>query len=911
MIHVPITLSKNVTLNDRLQPVNISIPFENGKIFNVNNLVLVNEKQQFIDIQIRTLAFWPNNSLKWLQVSFLIKGSAKSETTIYLTDTFTKSNCTSTLISNENLTSNSIQIEKTPKFFSISTGVAKFQMNRHELGIFSANSTSNENIKLPLYKSEKNSLVLTDKKGITYFPIITKIRFNSQDHKNKKILQLTAYVSGSFQTKENTSVIKFYAEIKFYLNEAYTHWNFTLHNSNSMVQSGGTWDLGNENSLYFKSFNARISCQNNKCTYKIMANTKCTSDSSSLWHESNDGLTIFQASSGGEHWQSNNHVNNQGVVPIEFNGFRILSQKTDTTIKELTSETIIGRASPFINIPKLGNITSGLSVHIKNFWQKFPKSIVVNKNTVVLGLFPEQALDGFELQPGEKKNDTFYISYDDNKGALDHIEFPIRASLSSEYLAQTKTVPFFTSINNETDYNNIINDGIESANNFFQKRELIDEFGWRNFGDLYADHETLECDGDDELISHYNNQYDPLYGLLRQYLLTNNPQWFILASDLADHVKNIDIYHTDSDKAEYNGGLFWHTDHYLPAETASHRTYSNLQRNDAYQDHTGGGGPGGQHCYTNGLMLHYFLTGEETSKQAVLQLTKWITHVYEGSGTLTDFLLAIKNNSRLDVKNIFTGKYPFDRGTGHYITALIDSFELTGKQSYLDQASLIIKNTVHPEDDIKARNLNNVEECWFYTVFLQAIYRYLLVKENNQQLDASFHYVNASLQHYAKWMCEYEQPYLDNPEILEYPNHTWAAQDIRKANVLYMASYFANNKENKIKYKRKADTIYHYVTEKFSNEPTRSFTRILSILMQNHGVKSYVENTEELFFSPKYTFKNPDKNFSSSEKHNITINKPLFGAFIMTLSNTSLTKELTWLRKRIVKIDSFLNSIGK
>ena len=32
------------------------------------------------------------------------------------------------------------------------------------------------------------------------------------------------------------------------------------------------------------------------------------------------------------------------------------------------------------------------------------------------------------------------------------------------------------------------------------KRERADEYGWRHFGDLYADHETLGYDGDDIFV---------------------------------------------------------------------------------------------------------------------------------------------------------------------------------------------------------------------------------------------------------------------------------------------------------------------------------------------------------------------------------------------------------------------------
>ncbi len=912
MINVPITLSATVTLNTQPKPVSVSIPFKNAQIFNVNALALVNEELQVIDCQIEVLTHWPDKSLKWVRIHFTFTGGDNNSSVVYLKDA-------TTLLSkanNKTVQDNSLCVQENSECFYITTGNASFQLNKDELGVFSANfpvpeagisaTTSNKN----LHVSQKNSLLLTDKGDLQYHPKIEKISFSDQQASNQPLQQLTAYISGSFQAYEEKSVTKFTAEITFYLNQSYTKWHISLHNPNSMIHSGGTWDLGNENSLYFKSFNAVLDCLNdNVGEYKIddsyCHNQRPQEAEAATWQTACDELLIFQVSSGGDNWQSKNHVNCQGVVTLEFNGYQISANNS--------TETIQGRAAPTIHIPAVEHSSSGASVYIKDFWQKFPKSIAISSNKVVLGLFAEQAVDGFELQPGERKSDVFYINYGDNKNSLAHVEAPINASVSAEYIASCQAVPFFTANateenDQESEYQAIIADGLHAKNNFFHKRELIDEFGWRNFGDIYADHETLECDYDGELISHYNNQYDPLYGLLRQYLLTNDSQWLTLANDLADHVVNIDIYHSNQDKAEYNGGLFWHTDHYLPAETASHRTYSKLQKNDAYQDHAGGGGPGGQHCYTTGLMLHYFITGQQTSKQAVLQLSDWITHVYEGSGTLTDFLLAIKNKKRIDVKNVFTGKYPLDRGTGHYILALIDSFELTGKQSYLDKASLIIKNTVHPEDDISARNLTNVEECWFYTIFFQAVYRYLHVKQNIEQLDRSFQYARASLLHYAKWMCEHEQPYLNTPEILEYPNHTWAAQDIRKANVLYMASYFADSAPMKEQCKAKADGLYKYVVKTFSNEPTRSFTRILSILMQNHGVKSYVENNWAFFPSKDM---NISESYTNSKGDQRSENKNLLDAFVTTLSNTSLSNELTWLRKRSKSVDDFFAKLGK
>ncbi len=62
------------------------------------------------------------------------------------------------------------------------------------------------------------------------------------------------------------------------------------------------------------------------------------------------------------------------------------------------------------------------------------------------------------------------------------------------------------------DYVRLVNAAIEGPDTFELKRERVDEYGWRHFGDLYADHEAVRDPGPQPLVSHYNNQYDALAG---------------------------------------------------------------------------------------------------------------------------------------------------------------------------------------------------------------------------------------------------------------------------------------------------------------------------------------------------------------------------------------------------------------
>lgn len=845
---VPFKLNEHALLSQHKEVVSFSFPVAKGEVLILSNLQLINENKKVHIAEFSEISCWPDSSLKWIRCNFIATSSALSETSY-------------TIISNDNV--HNIKIEPSLTYHNNQTSTEvgndtySFQLNHSQLLI------NNIPWKLELIDTNKNYLS-------------AKVKQFSLVNTDSKLKSQALY-QGTFELNSEDTLLEFECKLTFNAVTPTVKIELTLRNPKPMVHNQGRWDLGNTNSFNFNSFNVTF-----KNTGSERTSLTCFDQNNQ--HNSMGEFTLFQASSGGDNWYSTNHMDKEGVIKTPFKGFQIKKNQ----------EVIFSgnRAEPLISVYQ-GE--KKLTVICPNFWQNFPKAISSTHNKISLGLFPFFEGMPHELQPGEQKTHTFSVHVGDLPiESLKALSNDRTVTICPTYLADTKAIPFFSQSIGE-ELTQIINQGLDSKNNFFYKRETSDEYGWRNFGDIYADHEKLEYKGDEELISHYNNQYDALYGLIRQYLVTGNTQWWSLATDLAQHVKDIDIYHTDKDKAEYNNGLFWHTDHYLSAETASHRTYSQKQQANAYQDHSGGGGPGGEHCYTTGLMLHYYLTYDETSKTTVIKLADWITNFYEGSGTILEFILYLKNRNTQGLKNKLTGQYPLDRGTGNYIVALLDAFELTNKQSYLDKVSLIIKHTASPFDDLTTRNLSNIEESWFYTIFLQAVLRYLFTKNEASQIDSSFNYARNLLLHYSNWIVENESPYLNTPEKLEYPNHTWAAQDIRKANVLYGAySFSGTNEINKNQYKNKADEFYQYVYNSLKNEETRTYTRILAILMQNTGFKSFIElNTPTDFITCQV--REMTKTSPSTKLEFVKI-------FAKTLMNTSLKKELTWLSHRSSKI---------
>jgi len=119
-----------------------------------------------------------------------------------------------------------------------------------------------------------------------------------------------------------------------------------------------------------------------------------------------------------------------------------------------------------------------------------------------------------------------------------------------------------------------------------------------------------------------------------------------------------------------------------------------------------------------------------------------------------------------------------------------------------------------------------------YTVFLKALARYLEVKEMWGLKDGMFAYARAAFVHYACWMLENEAPYLDRPEILEFPNETWAAQELRKSDILALAGKQVRGELRDRLMERSAFFFATGVAQMQSFE-TRALTRPLALLMTN------------------------------------------------------------------------------
>ena len=596
----------------------------------------------------------------------------------------------------------------------------------------------------------------------------------------------------------------------------------SLTNPRPAVHEGGFWRLGDAGSIFLREMSLTMALP--RSNGDLVA--RLSPELDSPLESSRDGVEIYQDSSGGENWDSTNHLNRRGAVPHAFRGYRMTS--ADGVRTGL-------RATPIVGAQR-GEHAAWVAM--PQFWENFPKAAEIDDAGVKLSLFPRQSTDVHELQGGERRTHTFYLAFGPQDGVTEEPLAWVRdrtcAKFQPQWYAHAQAMPHLIPATDDPHekYKNLVQNVVEGDDSYFAKRERIDQYGWRHFGDVWGDHEAVRKTEGAPLASQYNNQYDQVRGFLFNYMRSGDERWVGLADDLASHVADVDIYHTDEDRVQYNHGLFWHTWHYYDQSLSTHRTHPAEAGSDG-----AGGGPSGGHLYTFGLLIHYFMTGDLLSRDAVAELGQYVIDADDGSKTKWAL---IDGHPTGHVSESAPDYHGPGRATGNAINTLLDAHRLTGEARFLQKAEELLKRAVHPDTDLAVWKLDEPEIRWFYLLFMQSLGKYLDYKAELDQLGTMYAYGRAVLLKIARWMAEHEYVYLSRPDKVTYPTETWAAQEMRKVEVFCFAARHATGSEREV-FLRKAEMFFDEGLTQLGEFPTRTLCRPTALLMCYGASMGYMD----------------------------------------------------------------------
>ena len=788
--------------------VRIGVPLPQGLLADASAAVVIDAGGGKVAHQTRALMLWPDQSIKWLLVDALVSVGANQQALLYLVPRVAAA-------ANEARSSSALVITDHGDRFEVDTGVAQFVVGKRASGPLSAANVGGK----PLLAGVGSRVRALGLDGTEY-----ALRTESTAVEEQGPVRASLVAQGSLQVGERGGALRFQSRLTFVAGSSAVTLELLAHNPQAARHPGGLWDLGDAGSQIFKDLSLCLyPAPSRELRWYAERATDVRTQEAAPW-------LLYQDSSGGERWNSQNHLDRNGKLSVSFRGYRVFGS-SDATATPIADGL---RATPCATAVGEGGWVAATTAE---FWQSFPKALRWKDGVLGVGLFPAESTSGFELQGGEQKRHRVYLDFG-APGQDSHIpllQHPLEVAVDPGWIEQSRAMAWFVpeARDRNASYLGYVNQIVEGSNAFVARRERIDEYGWRNFGELYADHEAVKSAGTEPLISHYNNQYDFIYGACLQFLRSGDDRWRKLMDEAARHTIDIDIYHTDGDKAAFNGGLFWHTDHYRPAETCTHRTYSARNGGSGY-----GGGPSNEHNYTSGLLHYYLLTGDPEARAAVLTLADWVLAMDEGSRTV----LALIDSSPTGYasKTVSETYHKAGRGAGNSINALLDAYALSREQRYMTKAQELIERCIHPADDIAALGLLEPEYRWSYLVFLQVLGKYLDCKASLGETDYAFYYARDSLLHYARWMAEHEVPYKDVLHKVELPTETWPAHDVRKCHILHVAATYAPADERLRLHERAAYFFERCVSDVLSFD-TAWLARPLVILSVYGPIHSYFQ----------------------------------------------------------------------
>lgn len=812
-----IHISETVGISRSGEPVRIGVPLPKGAVIDHSILTLCNGRGEMVTLQSAPLCCWPDGSIKWVLLDFAAELTANNSEQYLLTTSELVRSVTATGRSVQQLSESSIIIQTTNTRLSCDSA----KSGLFSMVLFEENAVESQ-ISCLL------NMVTLDNRIVPF--VVNSLAIEESGPVRTRLL-----LTGFFSMGKNKRM-QIVARIDRFVETGLCRVEIEIHNPAAAIHPGGIWDLGDPGSIRFKELTLLVKGIDSSAGFEWAAVAGEETRQSKLRN-----WCLYQDSSGGQHWNSPNHVDADGKLTVSFSGYRSFSDD-NTAGEPLASGT---RATPWIRVNAgKGLVTAG----VERFWQNFPKALEVNDDELRIALFPHQCKAGFELQGGERKRHVVWLEFGQtgNEIKIPGLLQPLEVSLDPDWVEQTRAVSGFIPEQKDPEkaYLNYVRNSIEGDNSFFSKREAIDEYGWRNFGDLYADHEAVFHNGPELYPSHYNNQYDFIYGALVHYLRSGDPRWRELMHDLARHVADIDVYHTDEDRAAYNHGQFWHSYHYQPAGTGTHRGFTKVGIPEG-QEPFYGGGPSNEQDYSSGLMHYHYLTGDPWAREVVIGFANWVLGMDDGKLTLLGALddgptgLASQTGS--------TDYHHPGRGAGNSINTLLDAYCLTNNRKYFEKVEQLIRRCIHPKDQLDCLKLDEPEIRWFYLVFLQVLGKYLDNKNELGEKDFMFFYARDSLLHYAQWVYDNEVPYKDVLHKVEYPTETWSAQDVRKACVMNLAAKYVLSADLRLAYREKGRFFFKRCIDDLLSFKTAFLARPLVLLTVYGTQQGYYENHSEEF----------------------------------------------------------------
>lgn len=766
-LEVPLYMKEQGGMKRTLEPVTSGVPLSKElNILNEDIFRIVNSEGDTVPAQFRVLSRYDggvNDATKPIRVvlaDFQADADANTEAVYYLKDGGSGPGGAANFLASDNGGS-----------ISISTGKLTVSINKERFNLFDSVLLENGQ-KIVSTTPDDGIVVKVDGKIYSSYnpdsdlkaeivengPLrcVVKVKGYFRDDNGNKLLPKIKSDAGYEPVDTETRGLSYTVRLKAYKDKPYLKVEFTIENENKGWSYLAVDPVHN---VYVDS-----------CYLKTTLNL-----------ESGQGDVNF----GGIF--SGSSESGFGILQSEVSDGSTNSYDWSWAIVDNTSQCSIPAArkgDKFDGFVDLSDSSGGVMVASRWFWQNYPIGVSANDNVLKMDIFPEpSALSAACLLPTAMTSDSkyrvlggiwkthelmYYFHSGDSEFAdeVTALKNRLVARCSDEHYASSGFMNTMVPEQLTTSYMFKGDDAgpeesLQAAVDIYTKRyrakfdsayvddasadkySLIDLrekrevkfssekyatwYGWLEFGD------TPRGGGWGYSAQHYDWAYTALMG----YLRFSDRKMLEIGEELVSHLADIIVIHENpryfdiddispGDIKEYSGGHRYEADALMSFE----------------ENYSGSGSSGprkASHFWTNGLLLQYYLTGEERYREAFELSVKHIENTYQ-SGPMAD-VHESRNQSR-------------------GIDALVNGYHLTGDRSRLDKANFLLDVLLKMERTVEIEGQTHLSG-WisdndeglsmnYDTIMLSALIR-LLPAFESASMDAEAQKLGAFFERYANW----------------------------------------------------------------------------------------------------------------------------------------------------------------
>jgi exo-rhamnogalacturonan lyase-like protein len=702
---ITLTIHENAGVARSMEPVTTGVPIpREAELRDTSNLRVVAGGNE-LDAQFRVLSRWyaaPDDAsapIRWLLVDFQGTVSANGTATVELRNDGPQGPIASPVATHDGL-----------RGVVVSTGAATFRISRDRFNLFDGvgiDADRDGGVDDPIVPEHgEGGVVLERTDGSTYRSSAdgppTSVRVEEAGP-----LRTVVRVEGRLRTQTQNDAyagaldsLEYVARYHFYRGKSHVRVVFTLRNPDRAkaidFHSGGAEVFHSFEDLTLR---LPVLVEGSKSYY--FAGESATEGALA----GSDGASLYQDSSGGESWGP--ATDGDPYWSTSFQGYRVRAGGG-------ANPPVVHQGLRALGAGDLSDGRAGVAVSMRDFWQNFPKGIRVDSaGAIEMSLFPREWATAHRLRGGVQKTHDLLFQFHRGSARGASVETiarafqtPLQALASPETYRDSQAMGLFAvedpaafrdyeeGMDAVLDYHGTRTD---VQGDIYRELEEKDEYGWLNWGDHYRQ-------GEKNLRYWGNNEFDFSWILLLGYLRrpAHDVRYFQLGQAAVRHLMDVDLYHTDRD-------IFW----------ANH----GLKKHDASGVIDHGRDPNLSHFWLDGLILYYWMTGDEGATDTMKEVGQWL-----------------KNREQDPVNAPGMMAYAGEiRSKGWVMQALTGLFECLGDRSYFDLAQRFVRSEVVPLVTPEGFMLNSIGlvDPWMHGYVTEGLGRYLLAAGAVDQGDDS------------------------------------------------------------------------------------------------------------------------------------------------------------------------------